>query len=122
MPGFALPWWTGCLGLLLLVGHGEMASAGWPPDFSRGEKLIDGYFRLQTRQVADACLADIKSKEDWEKKRPELRRQFLEMIGLWPLPPRTDLKPVVTGKAVTDRFTIANLHFHSIPCRYATSN
>ena len=56
-----------------------------------------------------------KRKNDWEKKRPELRRQFLEMLGLWPLPARTDLHPVVTGKVETDDFTVEKLHFQSCP-------
>jgi hypothetical protein len=92
------------------------------PSFERGEALIDSYFRRETKQVADACLADIKSREDWERKRPELRRQFLEMLGLWPLPARTDLRPMVTGKLVTDRFIIEKLHFQSIPGLYVTAN
>jgi hypothetical protein len=110
------------LGLLLLLADALGAAPEAPRDFSRGEKLIEGYFQLQTRNVADACLTEIKTREDWEKKRPELRRQFLEMMGLWPLPPRTDLKPVVTGKVVADRFTIEKLHFQSVPGLYVTGN
>src|SRR5438132_1246297 len=89
---------------------------------ARGQKMLENYFRHQVQQIAGACLTDIKTKEDWEKKRPELRRQFLEMVGLWPLPPRTDLKPVVTGKVETDNFTIEKLHFQSSPGLYVTAN
>src|SRR5207253_2091076 len=80
------------------------------------------YFRLETKRLADACLADIKSREDWERKRPELQRQFLDMLGLWPLPPRTDLKPVITGKIETDRLIVEKLYFQSIPGLYVTAN
>jgi hypothetical protein len=98
------------------------AAAELKPDFGRGERLLDTYFRRQVQQIADACLADIRTKEDWEKKRPEMRRQFLEMIGLWPLPPRTELKPVITGKITSERFTIEKLHFQSAPGLYVTAN
>src|SRR5437899_1897758 len=89
---------------------------------ARGQKMLEDYFRHQVQQIADACLTDVKTKEDWEKKRPELRRQFLEMVGLWPLPPRTELKPVVTGKVEADSFTIEKLHFQSMPGLYVTAN
>jgi hypothetical protein len=119
MPTFVRPFTAlGCLLLVLLP-----AFANDPPaDTSRGDRMLDAYFRHQTQRIADACLADIKTKEDWEKQRPELRRQFLEMVGLWPLPPRTDLKPVVTGKIEADAFAVEKLLFQSSPGLYVTAN
>ncbi|MFN4258262.1 MAG: alpha/beta hydrolase [Gemmataceae bacterium] len=89
---------------------------------ARGEKMLDEYLRIQTRQIADACLAGIDSKEQWEKMRPELRRQFLEMMGLWPLPERGDLKPVITGQVEADKHIIEKIHFQSLPGLYVTGN
>lgn len=99
-----------------------LAIAAPEPATARGERMIEAYFRRQTQQIADACLADVKTRDDWEKKRPELRRQFLEMLGLWPLPPRTDLNAVVTGKIESEHFTIEKLHFQSSPGLYVTAN
>ena len=95
-----------------------------PPkdDTARGDKMRDAYFRHEVKRIADASLADVKTKADWEKKRPELRRQFLDMLGLWPLPPRTDLKATITGKLETENFTVEKLHFQSIPGLYVTGN
>src|SRR5437868_8897834 len=93
-----------------------------PAATERGRKMLDGYLRRQTQRLADACLADVKTKEDWEKRRPELRRQFLEMVGLWPLPPRSDLKATITGKIDTEKFVIEKLHFQSMPGLYVTGN
>jgi hypothetical protein len=84
--------------------------------------MLDAYFRHQTKQIADACLADIKTRDDWIRERPELHRQFLEMMGLWPLPKRTPLKPVVTGKLEADAFTVEKLHFQSLPGLYVSAN
>ncbi|MCI0456626.1 MAG: prolyl oligopeptidase family serine peptidase [Gemmataceae bacterium] len=106
-----------CLSLVLLPLSRVPA-----PEASRGDRLLDGYCRAQVKQIADACLADVKTRADWEKRRPELRRQFLEMMSLWPLPPRTDLKATVTGKVETDHFTVEKLHFQSIPGLYVTAN
>jgi hypothetical protein len=87
-----------------------------------GRPQLDAYFRIETKRIADADLADIKTLADWEKKRPELRQQFLEMMGLWPLPAKTDLKPVTTGVLDAGAFTIEKLHFQSIPGLYVTAN
>lgn len=89
---------------------------------NRGDRMLDAYFRGQVQAIADASLADVKTRADWEKKRPELHRQFLDMLGLWPLPPRTDLKPTLTGRLETEHFTVEKLHFQSLPGLYVTAN
>ena len=89
---------------------------------TRGDQLLDAYFRQQVKGIADADLADVQTRAEWEKKRPEFRRQFLDMLGLWPLPPRTDLHATITGKVETDLFTVEKLHFQSIPGLYVTAN
>jgi acetyl esterase/lipase len=107
---------------LPLANHLSLRAAEPAADAGRGQRMVESYFRHQVEHIASACLTDIKTKEDWEKKRPELRRQFLEMIGLWPMPPRTDLRPVVTGKVETEHFTVEKLHFQSSPGLYVTAN
>src|SRR5437870_258926 len=42
------------------------------------------------------------TKEEWEKRRKELREQVLVANGLWPLPEKTPLRPVVHGKIDRD--------------------
>jgi hypothetical protein len=96
--------------------------AAEPADTSRGDLMLDAYFRSQVKQIAAAELADIKTRADWEARRPELQRQFREMLGLWPMPPRTDLRPVITGKIDADAFTIEKMHFQSSPGLYVTGN
>ena len=93
-----------------------------PKPFARGEKMIAGYIRSQVQQISDDCLADLTTKDDWEKKRPAVRQQFFEMMGLWPLPARTDLKPVVTGKVEGEGFVVEKVQFQSWPGLYVTAN
>ena len=68
------------------------------------------------------CLTDIKTLDDWQKQRPVLRRQFLEMLGLDPMPARTPLKPQITGRLERDAYHIEKLVFQSMPGLYVTAN
>lgn len=115
---------TACLAVGSPPTLAQQPARPTPPtrSFPKGEKLIAGYFENQVQQIADSCLTNLTTKEDWEKRRPELRRQFLEMMGLWPLPTRTDLKPVVTGKVEGEGFVVEKVHFQSWPGLYVTAN
>jgi hypothetical protein len=105
--------------ICLLALSSATLSAAEP---ERGQRMLDAYFRRQVQDIADHCLVDVKDRADWERRRPELHRQFLEMLGLWPLPPRTDLKPVITGTIDAEHFTVEKLHFQSSPGLYVIGN
>src|SRR4051794_31486283 len=107
---------------VLLLALPPTLTAQQPADTSRGDKQLAGYFDRQTKQIAATCLADVKTLADWQKKRPDLRRQFLEMMGLWPLPAKTDLKATVTGKLDAEHYTIEKLHYQSVPGLYVSAN
>ena len=91
-------------------------------DTSRGDKMIANYFEIETKKLQEDCLAEIKTLEDWNAKKNEYRRQLLEMLGLDPMPERTPLEPVITGKTEHELFTVENLHFQSRPGLYVTGN
>jgi hypothetical protein len=91
-------------------------------DATRGDRIRDGYFRSEVNRIADGCLAGVTTRQDWERRQPEQRRQLLDMLGLWPLPPRTDLHAAVTGRVETAHFTVEKLHFQSVPGLYVTAN
>ncbi|MFO0851898.1 MAG: prolyl oligopeptidase family serine peptidase [Gemmataceae bacterium] len=105
----------------LLVGLLVMPAALGQPK-PPGEKLIADYFRTQVKQIADRSLADLSTREAWEAKRPELRRQFLDMMGLWPLPARTPLNARITGTVTGQGFVVEKLVFESRPGLYVTAN
>jgi dienelactone hydrolase len=80
------------------------------------------YFRTETATLSDRCLTDIKTLDDWTSQRAEFRRQYQEMLGLLPMPERTDLKPVVTGKLEHEEFTVEKLQFQALPGLYCTAS
>ena len=89
---------------------------------SHADAMLSEYFKAETAKLRDRCLTDIESLEDWQVKRKIYREQLFEMLGLSPLPEKTDLKPVVTGKVEHEQFTVENIHFQSRPGLYVTVN
>lgn len=89
---------------------------------THGDELLARYFRAETAVLAGGCLADIQTLDDWKSHRDEYRRQLQEMLGLWPMPERTDLRPVITGKLEHDEFIVEKLHFQASPGLYVTGN
>lgn len=92
------------------------------PDTSRGDKMLADYFRHETKRLADRCLTDVKSLEDWEKQREVYRQQLREMLGLEPWPEKTDLHATVTGRVHHNEFVVEKIHFQSRPGLYVTAN
>ena len=80
------------------------------------------YFRNETAQISTRCLTDIRTLEDWTSRHEEYRRQLAEMLGLWPMPARTDLRPVITGKLDQEDFEVENLEFQASPHLHVTAN
>lgn len=87
-----------------------------------GDRIIAKYFQIETERLRDACLADVKTLDDWKTRRESLHRQLLEMLGLDPMPPKTDLKATITGRVDHPRFTVEKLHFQSRPGLYVTAD
>lgn len=86
-------------------------------------------FEMATNQLKQAaaeisarCLTDVNSMADWEKQRPAVRQQLLEMLGLDPLPERTPLHAQITGAHERDLYRIEKLVFQSSPGLYVTGN
>jgi dienelactone hydrolase len=114
---------------LLLFVLAAAASAQQPVDAdktkrdtSRGDRMIAEYFAAETAKLEENCLAEIQTLDDWNAKKGEYRRQLLEMLGLDPLPERTDLKADVTGRTEHDEIVVENIHFQSRPGLYVTGN
>src|SRR5262249_26063912 len=53
---------------------------------------------------------------------PRLKEQFLDMLGLWPLPERTPLHATVTGTLERGGVVIEMLHYQSRPGLYVSAN
>ena len=109
--------------LLPFLALGLQASLGQAAELKTpGDRMFADYFKIETKRLADNCLAEIQSLDDWNAKKKLYRKQLHEMLGLDPLPERTPLKATITGAVKHDEFEVRKLHFQSSPGLYVTGN
>jgi dienelactone hydrolase len=109
--------------VILPIALGIPAAAQEPAKaVPAGDALIDNYLRVEAAALSRGFAERVQSKEEWEKRRPGPKEQYLEMLGLWPLPERTPLNAKVTGTLEGDRFRVEKVHFQSKPGLYVTGN
>ena len=113
---------AGTLLPLLALGVAAQGQAAPEDQAAKNDQMLADYFRTETAAIAGHCLADIHSLADWQARRGEYKRQLQEMLGLWPMPERTDLKPVITGKLEEADFQVEKLYFQALPRLYVTAN
>src|SRR6266702_745170 len=75
-------------------------------------KDLDGYFPF----------APPASKAAWETRAERVRRQILISQGLWPMPTKTPLNPVIHGKIDRGEYTVEKVYFESAPGFFVTGN
>ncbi|MBO0700006.1 MAG: acetylxylan esterase, partial [Zavarzinella sp.] len=63
-----------------------------------------------------------RTREAWNDRAKQVRTQVLVATGLWPMPEKTPLKPVIHGKIERDGYTVEKVYFASMPGHYVTGN
>jgi dienelactone hydrolase len=114
-------------GLLAAFGVISLGLPGSAADKSLGEpspqmEALGAYFEQQVSSLEGQLDREIKTKEDWLAKKDEYRRQLAEMLGLDPMPPRTDLRATKTGEFEHEGIMVENLNFQAMPGLYVTAN
>jgi dienelactone hydrolase len=87
-----------------------------------GDVMIEKYLAQETVKLSQNVLDGAKTLDEWQTRRPRLKQEMLDMLGLWPLPEKTPLKATVTGRVERDNFVVEKLHFQSKPGLYVTGN
>ena len=105
------------MALAALLPLGQSAEMKTP-----GDRMFARYFENETKRLAKADLAEIRTLGDWNEKKNEYRNQLREMLGLDPLPERTPLQVKITGTVQHDEFEVRKLHYQSSPGLYVTGN
>ena len=87
---------------------------GQAPQDSRLARLktLDDYFPF----------TPVASREAWARRAEQLRRQSMVATGLWPMPTRTPLEPIVHGRIDRDDYTVEKVYFQSLPGHFVTGS
>ncbi|MDA1068229.1 MAG: prolyl oligopeptidase family serine peptidase [Verrucomicrobia bacterium] len=87
-----------------------------------GDTMIHAYLSQQASELHGNFLSGIQSKQDWLDQKPRFKEEYLYMLGLSPMPEKTDLKATVTGTLEGEGYTVEKLHYQSSPGLYVTAN
>lgn len=91
-----------------------ISPAALPPDARLGEQAsLDKPFTFKP---------SFASVDDWKARASTLRTQIQVALGLWPMPEKMPLKPVIHGKIERDGYTIEKVYFTSAPGHYVSGN
>jgi Acetyl xylan esterase (AXE1) len=85
-----------------------------PPDarLTTKPRDLDGHFPFQPPTDLGA----------WFARRDELKTQLLVSQGLWPMPERRPLQPVMHGRIDRGDYTVEKVYFASLPGHYVSGN
>jgi dienelactone hydrolase len=94
------------------------------PHITRAESELSlfGSASQEAAQVSGASLLQPLSPPLWKDTLSTRREQWLEMLGLSPLPQRTELKATVTGVLDRGDYVVEKIHFQSIPGAHVAGN
>ena len=84
--------------------------------------MIQAHLEQQASEIHDQFSDDVTSLERWTSVRDRYKREYLYMMGLWPMPEKTPLQGTVTGMLEGDGFVVDMLHYQSRPGLYVTAN
>jgi dienelactone hydrolase len=99
----------------LLVCSAVALNAGSiPPQDSRNVNVTDGNMHFQ--------MPVFTSREAWQARALELRKQILASAGLMPMPAKTPLHPEIFGKLERDGYSVEKLLLETHPGFYLGGN
>lgn len=78
------------------------------------------YYTDRAAEAARVALADIHTAADWDARRAELRRQFMDSMGLDPLPARCALQLADRGSLLGKGYRARKVAFRILPDCWAT--
>ena len=87
-------------------------TAGIP---SRWESIY-GALRHESALLTNRSLAEPLSSAKWLGTEEQRRQQWLQMLGLHPLPPKSELKVTVTGTLARGDYVVRAALFDSVDC------
>jgi cephalosporin-C deacetylase-like acetyl esterase len=110
------------LALLMCASMPAALCAQDKKDKKPGDEMIEKYLAAETDKLSAKFLDGAKTIDEWQAKRPRLYQEYMDMLGLWPIPEKTPLKATKTGEVEAHGVVVEKLHFQSKPGLYVTAN
>ena len=64
----------------------------------------------------------VRNAREWKARQAEIKQRILVASGLYPLPERTPLNPVIHSRIEMDDYTVDKVYFESLPGHFVTGN
>ena len=77
--------------------------------------MFQDYLKARAADITRRNLADIKDLADWQRRRPEVLKRFLYVLGLDPMPKKTPLNARVIGSFEREAYRVEKIVFESLP-------
>ncbi|MFO0880572.1 MAG: hypothetical protein U0840_24765 [Gemmataceae bacterium] len=108
---------------LLVVALVPLVASAETRLFPEGKKSGDRRLTVvRTLNDKDFFLRPPTTLTAWQARRQAVREQLLVSNGLWPLPPKTPLQPVIHGRIDRDGYSVEKVFFASYPGHYVSGN
>lgn len=91
---------------------------------SQKAALRQGAFYTEEQGAAELKKMEslYSNSQEWEKRKALLRENILKGMNLSPLPKRTPLNAVISGKRIHDGYSVENVSIETIPGFYLCGN
>src|SRR6267142_81837 len=64
----------------------------------------------------------VATSAEWKGRRNQIQRRLLVAAGLYPMPQKTPLNPVIHGRIEKNDYTLEKVFFESLPGHFVTGN
>ncbi|GAB5405645.1 MAG: acetylxylan esterase [Aureliella sp.] len=104
------------LSLAFLIQWGMMTEA------VSQDLTLYGSARADAIALTEAAATRTLGRAEWEESLAVRRELWLDMLGLNPLPQRSELDATITGTLERDDYVVEKIHFQSLPGAYVIGN
>jgi hypothetical protein len=105
-------------GLLLFPSGFSEDKINQEPELCVGDYLSEPAARHQLAEFA----REARTLREWKARARRVREGILKGAGLWPLPKKGALNPIIHSHRVYSGYTVENVAFESLPGFYVTGN
>ncbi len=111
-----------CLLAALAIHPAGVAQAGVPRVLPEGELPADSRLSDLNNLKGYFPFTPCQTSEAWARRSERVRRQLLVALGLWPMPTKTQLNPVIHGRVDREEYTVEKVFFASCPGHFVSGN